>query len=237
MRAALCCLLLVGCYNPDLVTTRFVCAETSACPEGQTCIAGRCETGTPDLTLLPLPDDMAVPVDQATPDLRPPDQATPDLRPPPDLVPPICPGGGVQILPDGSVWGCRGAIRPGMAASLCSSGYHVCGMNDGNALKSVSTAALCGTENGFYVADVLTSLKLNDPMKGRVRCEAADNVEWAPALLGCGKGRDNTAAAATSCSNLNAYVQCKQGGSWVCTSSLADATYSGNSGGVLCCKN
>jgi len=103
MRAALFSLLLAGCYSPSLSNPGFYChaEDNPACPDGQSCINGRCvgegvtvptsdgggdvgvgggPTG-PDLSTGG-PGDMAKPHDLS--------QAPTDFSQPPDLAQPTC---------------------------------------------------------------------------------------------------------------------------------------------------
>jgi hypothetical protein len=94
-------LACAGCFRPKLAGESFYCHQNDnpACPDGQTCVDGRCvspglegDGGLEPVDLLPpgAPDDGAIsmpPSDLSTP------QSMPDLSKPPDLSMCVGPGG------------------------------------------------------------------------------------------------------------------------------------------------
>jgi hypothetical protein len=90
--------LLAGCYKPDIQNRGFACLpqQANGCPEGFTCIAGRCDNGsgvfdlasaqseTADL-LTPVGADLTFEaVDLSMPGTSTPDLSTPSA--PPDMA-------------------------------------------------------------------------------------------------------------------------------------------------------
>ena len=105
--------LLVGCYNPNVPSGLYTCANPGdRCPDGLACVAGTCRYPTQDPQ--PMPVDMASPA---------PDMTT-------FAKPPAC-ARGVEVALSSNMAGCGGNINAGeFNDTLCRPGWRLCQQND-----------------------------------------------------------------------------------------------------------
>lgn len=239
--------LWCSCYNPDL-TAGFACRSTSECPEGRSCVDGRCAApgveAQPDLTTpAPDPEDLSAPPpppDMTSP--RPTDMASPsaDMTQPPKKA---CAGNvvGYQVGAKGKeedVLACVANFAAGKAGDQCPNNYRLCSDRnnpDMDKLKAMNIAA-CESVGGFFTADVLAAFRASN---GNLVCQAA-SIPSPFALPGCGKEDQVTAVTTSECLMFKAGFPCDKQSTWSCGQvyrlSSASHNNNANQGGVLCCK-
>ncbi len=129
-------LILSACFNPDLSRVTILCSQSGECPDGRSCVDGRC---APPAGVM---DDMSVATvdggDLGVPDGGAADFAAPLLG---------CKGKGAKFVGP-KARACPGAFPAGGAAAQCSDGAVPC-----TKYASVDAAA-CSGLGSFFVADV-----------------------------------------------------------------------------------
>lgn len=221
MRPICLILLLVGCYNPDWSapeSARFLCDESMGCPDGLSCVAGKCLR----------PDELAQ-LDLAEP------APVPDGAPAQAAAPPCRSGLGFALDAGKTRAACPGKFGAGQAASLCAAGFAICA-----SLAAPEKASCDQIASGFFASTLLASSTGGQSP----RCGPSANHTY---LAGCG-GRRLATGSVSGCSVFDRGLDCFDQGAigwlWACDgmAGIMEARYSGLPAGgavvdgVLCCK-
>lgn len=119
---------VASCFNPDLTNVPILCsAEPPMCPEGRSCVGGRCVEPGADLGAA---DGAAADMPGAAPDMS---------------VPGCASGQGFMLSARAAA--CPGTFQMGGARKLCANGWVPCTMA---AMVNLTT---CATLDGWFAAD------------------------------------------------------------------------------------
>lgn len=227
--AASLALLLLSCFQPELISGRFRCEQPAdTCPKQFVCHGGLCVDpalvhdggGMTDLS--------------GSEDLRGQDPKV-DMRvPQPDMRPPC-----VQVSKEMSrdALACRITFAGGATNALCPGGYKLCGAGDDALLAKVEDGTMgntkCSALGGFYASGLTVAVNKDPNKQDEVVCDAKmEEGGWA--LVGCGTGGR---ALKNDCKKLKVMMPCAEPAQgWMCGTGISDASFAGPEGGVLCCK-
>ena len=202
--------LLFGCFAPDLAGAMFLCDPSHFCPDGYSCVSGRCQIGNGGTST----GDGGASGPSGCAD-----------------------GMGSEVSGSSAgkpAWACAGTYQASSdpaknATKLCAAGYDICAVADSINLNT------CNNLGGFYLANVPVRWQFTTPSCGPSGGQGNQTAGFA----GCGKSV-NSVFGISSCSGFSKAMSDWQNSTLQISSPFSPLTTttssSASSNGVLCCQ-